>query len=165
MPITPLHFGPALLLKRAAGPRFSLSAFVLSQVLLDIEPGLKLLGLLPEGAGLHVGHTWAVGAGVAVGAAVLGLGLGRVLGLSVCQGMGLRLGLRGQLPRFWIAGLSAAVGVVSHLLLDAVYHADVAASIGLPGLSQVVPPLALDAALLVALVLGLVAMTVSSKRP
>lgn len=149
MPVTPLHVGPALLLKRACGARFSLSAFVLSQVLLDLEPGLKLLGLLPEGAGLHVVHTWAVGAVVAVVAAVLGWGLGRVL--RVCHRLGLR---RSPSNTVWIAAASAALGVMSHLLLDAVYHVDVAAGIGLPGLSGVVPQGWLDAGLLVALVAG-----------
>lgn len=151
-----------MLLKRASGPRFSLLAFALSQVLLDLEPGLKLLGLLPEGAGLHVVHTWAVGAVVAVVAAVLGWGLGRVLGLSVCHGLGLR---RSPSPTVWIATTSAALGVVSHLLLDAVYHGDVAAGLGLPVLSGVVPQGWLDGALLVALVAGLSAMTASSKQP
>ncbi len=61
VPITCLHFGPALLLKRVAGNQLNLKTFALAQVLLDMEPGLKLIGLLPEGAGLHTCHTWALG--------------------------------------------------------------------------------------------------------
>ncbi len=154
MPITPLHFGPALLLKRAAGQKFSLVAFLAAQVLLDLEPGLKLTGLLPEGAGLHLSHTWTTGAVVGLVAAVVG-------GCGWRRGKGLRL--RGQTPRLWISTTSAAVGVVSHLLLDGLYHADVAAGLGCPGLSGVVPQGWLDTALLVALVVGLVTMTLSSK--
>lgn len=141
MPITPLHFGTAMLLKRASGPRFSLLAFALSQVLLDLEPGLKLLGLLPEGAGLHAGHTWPTGAGV-------------VLVAAAASAVGFRW-LGQKSPTAWSSVAGSALGVVSHLLLDAVYHADVAVSIGLPGLNAVVSPSGLDGVLLVALVAGL----------
>lgn len=159
MPITPLHFGPAMLLKRAVGRQFSLAAFLAAQVLLDLEPGLKLFGLVPISDGPHLSHTWPTGAVVGLVAAVVGVGAG------LCgwrRSLGMRLHC--QTPTVWIAAASAALGVMSHLLLDGIYHADVAASIGLPGLSGVVPPLALDAALLVALVLGLAVMTLSSKR-
>lgn len=149
-----------MLLKRAVGRQFSLAAFIAAQVLLDLEPGLKLFGLVPISDGLHLSHTWPRGAVVGLVAAVVGVGAG------LCGWRGSPPGMRlhGQTPTVWIAAASAALGVMSHLLLDGLYHADVAASIGLPGLSQVVPPLALDAALLVALVLGLVVMTLSSKR-
>lgn len=139
MPITPLHFGPALLLKRAAGHRFSLLTFTASQVLLDIEPGLKLLGFIPESGGLHVWHTWSMGAGIAAVAAL---------------GAWLVLRLRGQNPSAWISATSAALGVLSHLALDSIYHADVAAGLGYPGLCGVVPQGWLDAGLLIALVAG-----------
>lgn len=139
MPITPLHFCPALLIKRAAGCGFSLTAFLTTQVLLDIEPGLKLLGLLPESGGLHVGHNGATGAGVAAIAAV---------------STWLVLRLRCNRPTFWISAASAAIGVASHLVLDSIYHADVAASLGLLRLSGVVPQGWLDAGLLLALAAG-----------
>jgi hypothetical protein len=38
MPITPLHFGPGLLLKATAPHHFSWCAFVAANVLIDIEP-------------------------------------------------------------------------------------------------------------------------------
>lgn len=142
MPITPLHLGPALLLKRAAGSKFDLAAFVLSQVLLDAEPVLKILGLLPAQGGLHLSHTWPTGAGV-------------VLVAAAASAWGCRWVGRPN-PTTWIAAASAALGVLSHLALDAVYHADVAAGLGLPELSGVVSQGWLDAGLLVALVAGLV---------
>jgi hypothetical protein len=37
MPIMPLHVGPGVLLKSAAGPRMSLTGFALSQVTMDVE--------------------------------------------------------------------------------------------------------------------------------
>ena len=50
MPFTPLHMGPALLLKAGADRRFSLFAFGCAQVLMDIEP---LLGLFRHAPVLH----------------------------------------------------------------------------------------------------------------
>ena len=38
MPFTPYHFGPGLLLKSLAPGKFSLSAFVVTQVVIDCEP-------------------------------------------------------------------------------------------------------------------------------
>lgn len=146
MPITPLHLGPALLLKRAAGSKFDLVAFVAAQVLLDAEPVLKILGLLPAQGGLHLSHTWSTGAGVVlVAAAASAWG---------CQWVGRSRWRWRQNPTAWSSALGAALGVLSHLVLDAVYHADVAASTGLPGLNAVVSQGWLDAVLLVALVAG-----------
>lgn len=139
MPITYLHFGPALLLKRVTGNRLNLKTFALTQVLLDMEPGLKIIGLLPEGAGLHTGHTWALGGYMAMAA---------VVGSWVVRRS------RGVTPSAWKSGLSAGLGVVSHLLLDSIYHADVAAGLGLRGLSGVVPQGWLDVGLLLALAVG-----------
>lgn len=73
MPITPQHVGLALLLKRAAGSRFSLVAFLAVQVILDLEPSLKLLGLVPISDSLHLSHTWTTGAVVGLVAAVVGV--------------------------------------------------------------------------------------------
>lgn len=142
MPITPLHLGPALLLKRAAGSKFDLAAFIIAQVLLDLEPVLKILGLIPAQGGLHLGHTWSTGAGVVLAAAAASA--------WGCRWVGL------QNPTAWSSMLGAALGVLSHLVLDAAYHADVAAGLGLPELNGVVSQGWLDGGLLVVLVAGLV---------
>jgi hypothetical protein len=38
MPFTPIHFGPGVLVKAAAPARFSFTAFVLANVVIDLEP-------------------------------------------------------------------------------------------------------------------------------
>jgi hypothetical protein len=43
VPVTPFHFGPGLLFKAAAPRHVSLSAFVVSQVIIDVESGYHLL--------------------------------------------------------------------------------------------------------------------------
>lgn len=143
MPITPLHFGPGVLARAAIGPRFGLAGFLVSQVLLDLEPGLKLFGLANEGAGLHEWHTWALAPAFVLAAWAVAV-------------VGQRLVFVGQRWRWlrsssWSEAGGAIVGVVSHLLLDALYHSDVAANVFLPGASGLVSQSALDLSLLVLL--------------
>lgn len=57
--------------------------------------------------------------------------------------------------RVWAEVLGATFGVVSHLLLDALYHADVSAALGFPVMSAWVPRAALDGALAAATFAGL----------
>ncbi len=38
MPFTPLHMGPALVLKSVVGASFSLTVFGWSQIVMDIQP-------------------------------------------------------------------------------------------------------------------------------
>jgi len=138
LPITPLHFGPGVLARAAIGPRFGLAGYLVSQVLLDLEPGLKLFGLIPEGIGLHTLHTLAVAP------------------LYVAATLWLVWGWRqiqtAKTPQpFWTELIGATVGVASHLALDALYHSDVAAGLGYPGLSRLVPREVLDGGLAVML--------------
>ena len=54
MPFTPLHFGPGLLLKAAAPRHVSFTAFVASQVLIDLESLYNILrGAWPVHRELH----------------------------------------------------------------------------------------------------------------
>jgi len=133
MPITPLHFGLGLAAKSAVGRFFSLPAFIAANCLMDVEPVVRVvLGL--EG-GLHEAtHTMEVGAVIAVAATVL---------------------TRQLLPASstWLtAGLGSAYGIATHLVLDALYHADVADSLGLPGASNIIPHAYLDGWLLLMLI-------------
>lgn len=50
MPFTPFHMGAAMVAKAAAGSRFSVMTFGLTQIVIDIEPGI---GLLRGSAVLH----------------------------------------------------------------------------------------------------------------
>ena len=43
MPATPYHFGPGLLIKAAAPRQFSMAAYSLTQVVIDIESGYYLM--------------------------------------------------------------------------------------------------------------------------
>lgn len=56
MPSTPFHIGAAMLIKPAATTRFSLIAFGLAQIIIDIEPGIDMLRGSPvlHGASLTV---------------------------------------------------------------------------------------------------------------
>lgn len=134
MPITPLHFGPGVLARAAIGPRFGLAGYLVSQVLLDLEPGLKLFGLMAEGIGLHTLHTLAVSP-LYVAATLWFVWGWRQIRSGIAQ------------QPFWTEVLGAAVGVVSHLALDALYHIDVAAGLGYPGASTLVPREVLDGTL------------------
>ncbi len=68
MPFTPLHMGPALLLKAGVERRFSLFAFGCAQILMDIEP---LLGLIRHAPILHGRtHTLAWALPIGLGAAL-----------------------------------------------------------------------------------------------
>lgn len=138
MPITPLHFGPGVLARAAIGPRFGLAGYLVAQVLLDLEPGLKLFNLMPEGLGLHTLHTLAVAPLYVAATLWLVWGWRRVRSSSSPQ-------------PFWTEALGATVGVASHLALDALYHIDVATGLGYPGASALVPREALDGGLAVML--------------
>lgn len=122
MPFTPFHFGPGMAMKAAMGRHFSLVAFGAAQVAMDIEP---LLHMLRGDARLHgFTHTWLgallVGAVAWPGAKLLYPPLAAVW----------NAGLDG--PRFAIAprvdwmpaAVGAFAGTLSHVVLDAVMHAD-----------------------------------------
>lgn len=114
MPFTPLHAGPGLLAKAVLGRRFSFVAFGAAQVAMDIEPLLKLTGVL-DGRVHGITHTWP-------GAAVIGLMLYAIWLSSHRLPVELFAEIR-FMPApvaFW----SILFGVVSHLVLDAWMHSD-----------------------------------------
>lgn len=121
MPFTPFHFGPGLGLKGAFGRRLSFAAFVVANVVIDIEPAFYLLSGDPP---LHrQAHTW-------FGATLLALVL-----------FAIWLPLRWLARRMWrsrswdwlhivrsAAGgpvwLGLISGSLSHIALDSLMHAD-----------------------------------------
>lgn len=124
MPFTPFHMGPGLALKALGGPRFSLVAFGLTQVALDLQPLVVML----RGHG-HV-HGWSH---TLLGATVIGGGVA-LFGGPACRGL-LRLARWALDRRGWTQvrtpplqrwGLvsGALLGAWTHVALDGVMHAD-----------------------------------------
>lgn len=125
MPFTPFHLGPGIFGKSIATSWFSFTIFGLSQVIIDLEP---LIRMLAKDSLLHgFTHSYA-------GATLL-LFPTVVLGKPLCEG----------LLRYWnryftgwaakwlqvapqislrVSLFSAALGLYSHVLLDSMMHAD-----------------------------------------
>jgi len=114
VPFKPFHLGPCALFKAIAGERFSFMIFGGSQVLMDIEP---LVRMIRGDTVLHgLSHTVA-GAFVV---AMLSAAVGRPVGNIVLRHSGIS-----DHPIGWIVGLaSALVGTYSHIGLDGVMHGD-----------------------------------------
>ncbi len=116
MPFTPLHMGPALVLKSAASASFSLTVFGWSQIVMDIQPLVVMLSGSGELHGLS--HT-------IVGATLLGL-LSAITGKYLSE-VGLTV-VRWQrfLPIRWKTVFqSAFLGTYSHVFIDSIMHVDV----------------------------------------
>ncbi|MDQ6690089.1 MAG: hypothetical protein M3Z18_06225 [Gemmatimonadota bacterium] len=119
MPATPFHFGPGLLIKAAAPHRFSMAAYSLTQVVIDIESGYYLLH---KNYPIHREmHTFALG----------GL-IGLLCGLLVA-----RVGAWMSRPRdvvgealaaeyrLSVAVMSGIFGGLLHPILDGIVYADI----------------------------------------
>ena len=124
MPITPLHFGAGILGKAIAPRRLSLTAFVCTQVAIDVETLTRFL--LHRNPRHKFCHT-------IVGGSLVGLGVALLLWLAARE-----LRRRGLLPeREFALGVDARselsasalaigglYGGVSHAVLDAMIHSD-----------------------------------------
>ncbi len=103
MPVTPFHFGPGILVKSMARQRFSLAAFIVSQIFVDVETAWNFFTHAPRL------HTWFHSfAGSLIPAALT------VLALQIYS----------QRIRWSTLILSALVGVWSHVILDGIMHKD-----------------------------------------
>lgn len=124
MPVTPFHFGPGILFK-GASRRFSLSIFILSQILIDLESAWNLLREhAPVHATLHtyLGSLLVVGVCMLIGCPYYRLvqWAFRKIRKYLDQSYGL------DLPLGWTAiFLSALIGVWSHVALDSIMHWDI----------------------------------------
>lgn len=126
MPITPIHFGLGILARSMVTKRFSLSTFVMANVVIDMEP---VTWYLLTGDPLHgFLHTL-------LGATLLALACAQ-WGRSWCERLlrfwNSRLSARqavwlGVMPSIPIgaAFVSALLGAWSHVFLDSFMHADV----------------------------------------
>jgi len=119
MPATPFHLGPGLLIKAAAPRQFSMAAYSLTQVVIDLESGYYLLHQSPP---IHREmHTFAVGGliGLLCGLVVSRIGrwLARprdVIGEAIAAEY-----------RLSIAVLSGLFGGLLHPVLDAIIYTDI----------------------------------------
>ncbi len=118
MPFTPFHMGPGILVKALLHGGFSLMVFGWAQILIDIQPLVVLVR--GEGQVHGTSHTWLGALLIAPVAALSGKPLSefglRVLGVSPADEP-LRIA-------WWVAWTSAFIGTFSHVLLDAIMHAD-----------------------------------------
>jgi hypothetical protein len=125
MPFTPLHMGPALALKAVAGRRFSVLAFGIAQVAMDIE---SLVGMLRGADVLHgPTHTYLAAILIAMLVALATPALGR----PILRRWNREL----ELARLdWLVTpesfaptpilIGAFIGTLSHVALDSLMHAD-----------------------------------------
>ena len=125
MPLTPYHFGPGVLIKSAIPDRFSLTAFALTEVAVDVEVAYYLTQT--EGP-LHRHFHTLLGASTL--AAIIGVSLFAVRGVAhrtisalAPNGSG-PSGCAAELSNTGIA-TGVAVGAVLAVGLDAVMHSDV----------------------------------------
>lgn len=125
LPFTPFHMGVALLAKPAARRHFSVLAFGLAQVAMDLEP---LVGMLADREVLHGASHTVLGA-VAIGAVVALLApsilrpLVRFLHRKAAEN-GVAWLLDPQAPTRAAVWAGALAGTLSHVVLDALIHHD-----------------------------------------
>jgi membrane-bound metal-dependent hydrolase YbcI (DUF457 family) len=114
MPFTPFHFGLGAAIKAFYPASFSFLIFAGSQVLMDIEPGIRIY----LGTEVLHGHTHTLLGALAIG--VVAVVIGKPISERVIR---LFLGKRSELS--WRAASTGAfVGTFSHLVLDAIMHQD-----------------------------------------
>lgn len=119
MPATPYHFGPGLLIKAAAPRQFSMAAYSLTQVVIDIESGYYLLHKHPP---IHRGmHTFLVGGLVGF---VCGLVVSRIGAWLARPRLVVGEALAAEY-RLSIAVLSGIFGGLLHPVLDAIIYTDI----------------------------------------
>jgi hypothetical protein len=114
MPFTPFHLGPGAALKAIGGQHFSFMVFGGAQVLMDIEPLLRIL----RGDRVLHGYTHTIAGALLIGvAAAL---IGKPISVFV-----LRMLRIAHDPLTWVAAFNGALlGTFSHIVLDAVMHSD-----------------------------------------
>ena len=114
MPFTPFHLGPAAIIKGLAGDRFSFMVFGGSQVLMDIEPGVRMVLGSPV---LH-GPTHTIGGALAIAI------IASLIGKPISE-FALRVIAYPDSSISWSASITGAFfGTLSHIILDAVMHSD-----------------------------------------
>lgn len=125
MPVTPFHFGPATAVKAMAPKHFSLVAFGLTQLVIDIEPVFYILrGMWP----IHrFFHTYLGATAVALVVVIFGKpiceGVLRLWNWRLSESQRTWLGVNPKIS-FAAAISGAFFGAYSHVLLDSIMHSD-----------------------------------------
>jgi|SRR5712671_2041274 len=119
MPATPFHLGPGLLIKAAAPRQFSMAAYSLAQVVIDIESGFYLLrGEYP----VHrQAHTFLLGGLIGLLCGLIVSRIGRWWARPR-DAVAEVLAAEFRLP---IAAMSGLFGGIFHSVLDGIMHADI----------------------------------------
>ena len=126
MPFTPFHMGPGLAIKAVAGRRFSILAFGIAQVVMDIEP---LVGIIRGADVLHgPTHTFLAAPVMACISALITPFICRPILRRwnrelLFHGLNRLIESESFSPLPVIAG--AAAGTLSHVILDGIMHADI----------------------------------------
>lgn len=121
MPFTFYHLGAGALAKSIAPRHVSFTAFAVSNALIDVEPLVRMLGILDDTI-LH-GPTHTYPGAVIIAALTL-----PAIRLWDRTAAALHLtGLRPPAIPTWMILTSALIGTVSHVFLDAQMHADMVA--------------------------------------
>jgi len=124
MPFTPFHLGPGALFKTVGTRNFSFLVFGFSQVLMDLEPLIRIYLHTPILHGFT--HTMLGATLIAIPSVLIGKPACE-LGLRVSRALASEPDRR-VIPETisWRAAcIAGVVGTYSHVLIDAVMHADV----------------------------------------
>ncbi len=125
MPFTPFHVGPSLLLKTAIDKRISVTAFAISQIVMDIEP---LIRMFRGDAILHgMTHTYLATVPLAL--------IAYLITRLFLKFFVYRFNASTQQMKFhWLSLsvstkrcvlFSALLGTISHVFLDSIMHFDI----------------------------------------
>lgn len=114
MPFTPFHLGPGAAFKAIGGDRFSFMVFGGSQILMDLEPLVRII----RGDAILHGISHSVAGAFAIGLA------SAIIGRPVTNAARRYSTIIAHPVSWTVALASAFVGTYSHIALDAVMHAD-----------------------------------------
>ena len=146
MPFTPFHLGPGAVFNAIGGNRFSFMVFGGSQVLIDIEPGVRML----FGTYILHGPSHTI-----VGAFLIGI-VAAVIGKPISE-FALHLLRLPDIGITWTASATGAfVGTFSHIFLDALTHSDMTPWIPLAGSNGLLGFISLASLQIICLVLGVI---------
>lgn len=126
MPFTPFHMGAAMLVKPGAGSRFSVIAFALAQVIIDIEPGIEMA----RGSDVLHGPSHTIFGAILIAAAVAAISPWLASRIVRRWNQEVRHHKLDWLTESEQVGRTAVIagaffGTLSHLVLDSMMHHDI----------------------------------------